>query len=55
MTTQQQIEEAYERVRLAELGKRGADAYAEDAGRILEESKASLESLLKGIPNRGAQ
>jgi len=52
MSHDEQVRQAYEAVRLAELGKRGADEYALDAGRVLDEARARLEQIVKGLPNR---
>jgi hypothetical protein len=46
------LEEAYEAVRLAELGKRGADEYALEAARDLDNARMRLEVAIKNAPNR---
>ena len=55
MTHSDQLAAAYEVVRLAELGKRGAEMYLEEAGRDLDAARNRLESLVKGLPNRETQ
>lgn len=52
MTTQQQLDEAQEAVRLAELSKRGADEVAAEEGRKLVCARHNHELLIKGAPNR---
>ena len=52
MSTDKELAAAYEVVRLAELGKRGAEMYLEEAKHDLEASRNRLESLVKGLPNR---
>ena len=47
MSTEDQLTAAYEAVRLADLGKRGADSCAADAARVLETAKAALEVLIR--------
>ena len=46
------LEAAYEAVRLAELGKRGADEYARQAGEDLDRARQALEVAIKNAPNR---
>ena len=43
---------AYEAVRMAELGKRGADEYAREAAEDLDRARAALETAIKNAPNR---
>ena len=54
MSVDEQIEQAYEAVRMAALVKRGADEVAKDAADALDAARADLESLVKGLPNRTA-
>jgi hypothetical protein len=46
------LEAAYEAVRLAELGKRGADEYARIAAEDLDRARQALELAIKQAPNR---
>jgi hypothetical protein len=52
MTTEEQLTSAYEAVRLADLGKRGADSCAADAARVLDTAKAALEVLIRHAVTR---
>ena len=52
MTQEERIKAAYEELRLAEMGKRGADEYASDAARDVEACRIKLELLLKATPSR---
>lgn len=52
MSTEDQLNAAYEAVRLADLGKRGADSCASDAARVLETAKAALEVLIRHAVTR---
>jgi hypothetical protein len=49
------LEAAYEAVRLAELGKRGAEMYLEQATEDLDRARAALEAAIKQAPNRMEQ
>ena len=49
------LEAAYEAVRMAELGKRGADEYAREAAKDLARARAAraaLETAIKNALNR---
>jgi hypothetical protein len=52
MSTEEKLSAAYESVRLADLGKRGADSCAADAARVLETAKAALEVLIRHAVTR---
>jgi hypothetical protein len=52
MSTEDQLTAAYEAVRLADLGKRGADSCASDAARVLDTAKAALEVLIRHAATR---
>jgi hypothetical protein len=52
MSTEDQLTAAYEAVRLADLGKRGADSCASDAARVLDTAKAALEVLIRHAVTR---
>ena len=52
MSTEDQLTAAYEAVRLAYLGKRGADSCASDAARVLDTAKAALEVLIRHAATR---
>ena len=52
MTTEDQLTAAYEAVRIADLGKRGADSCAADTARVLETAKAALEVLVRHAVTR---
>ena len=52
MSTEDQLTAAYEAVRLADLGKRGADSCASDAARVLDTAKAALEVLIRHASTR---
>ena len=52
MSTEEQLNAAYEAVRLADLGKRGADACAAEAARVVETAKAALEVLIRHAVTR---
>jgi len=52
MSTEDQLTAAYEAVRLADLGKRGAESCAADAARVLETAKAALEVLIRHAATR---
>lgn len=52
MTNDEQLQAAYEAVRMAELGYRGAQEYAAEAERDLQAARAKLEALIKQHPNR---
>jgi hypothetical protein len=47
IVTETQIKAAYERVRMAELGSKGAEQYAHLASQDLAEARAALENLIK--------
>jgi len=53
--SREQIEDAYEVVRLAELSSRGADEAAAQEGRKLDCARRTLELLIKNSPNHITQ
>ncbi len=52
MSHEDDVLEAYEAFRLADMGARGAAEYAALAARDRELARAELERRIKGLPNR---
>ena len=50
--TLDRLEAAYEALRLAELGKRGAEMYLAQASEDLDRARQALEVAIKNAPNR---
>ena len=51
MTTTEELIQAYNDLRLAEISHRGAKEYAAEATRDLEACRLALELLVKNLPN----
>jgi hypothetical protein len=55
IVTETQIRAAYERVRLAELGSKGAEQYAQIASQDLAEARMALENLIRNYSREASQ